>query len=47
MNMETIIIDYEHVVTDKIAAHTGDPDFPDITDYGITRKQLDGLSFWE
>ena len=38
--METIIIDYEHVVTDKIAAHTGDPGFPNITDYGITRKHL-------
>ena len=43
--METIIIDYEHVVTDKIAAHTGDPGFPDITDYGITRKQLDDYLF--
>nr|WP_024991300.1 hypothetical protein [Hoylesella pleuritidis] len=43
--METIIIDYEHVVTDKIAAHTGDPGFPNITDYGITRKQLDDYLF--
>ena len=43
--MEPRIMDYEHMVTDKIADHAEDTGFPAMTDYGITRRELDDYLF--
>ena len=43
--MEPKIMDYEHMVTDKIADYAEDTGFPAMTDYGITRRELDDYLF--
>ena len=43
--MEPRIMDYEHMVTDKIADYAEDTGFPAMTDYGITRRELDDYLF--
>ena len=40
-----ILDDFEHKVTGKIAKYGGEPDFPKLENYGITRMDLDDYLF--
>ncbi len=40
-----ILDDFEHKVTGKIDKYGGEPDFPKLENYGITRMDLDNYLF--
>lgn len=43
--MEAILLDYEHKVKHKIEANEANTDFPKISNYNLTEKQLDDYLF--
>lgn len=43
--MDIIIDDFEHSVTDKMAANQDNPRFPKLEDYGLERDELDSYLF--